>query len=176
MTVGSWQSSTARWLDWCEALCRATAFNATANAAVQRHQRAVAWAAAWRLQGRLYHFGRFSSISHSARKWAHDFSIFRQVHFFRVCLEKYENLNLAVDILWRVNYFTLVRSRLTSAHIHIHNNNNNNNSNNNNNNNNKNKNKTCCTDMMSPCATPQYLKSGIWPQLASGTMKFHLLP
>ena len=41
---------------------------------------------------------------------------------FEFCLEKYGNLILADGILWRLNYFTSVRSRLTSAY------NNNNNS------------------------------------------------
>ena len=43
---------------------------------------------------------------------------------FEFCLEKYGNLILADGILWRLNYFTSVRSRLTSAY------NNNNNYNN----------------------------------------------
>ena len=35
---------------------------------------------------------------------------------FEFCLEKYGNLILADGILWRLNYFTSVRSRLTSAY------------------------------------------------------------
>jgi len=40
-------------------------------------------------------------------------------------LEKYGNLILADGILWRLNYFTSVRSRLTSAYNNNNNNNNN---------------------------------------------------
>ena len=43
---------------------------------------------------------------------------------FEFCLEKYGNLILADGILWRLNYFTSVRSRLTSAYNNNNNNNN----------------------------------------------------
>ena len=39
---------------------------------------------------------------------------------FEFCLEKYGNLILADGILWRLNYFTSVRSRLTSAYNNNH--------------------------------------------------------
>ena len=50
--------------------------------------------------------------------WRTVFTSFFQAGFasFEFCLEKYGNLILADGILWRLNYFTSVRSRLTSAY------------------------------------------------------------